>query len=85
MSQTAESPTPNIKKRIHRRNIPKGEKSRLIDINEASYRTGLGKSTIWKKIADDGFVKPVRISKGMTRFVESDVDAWIESVVEAGR
>ena len=84
MSNFEVSESPGEKQRIHKNEYPEG-KSRLIDINELSHRTGLGKSTIWKKIAADELIEPIRVSRGMTRWLESDVDQWIANVVEVGR
>jgi prophage regulatory protein len=75
---------PEAQKRIHKQKFPEG-KSRLIDVNELSHRTGKAKSTIWADVARGEFIKPIRVKRGVTRWLESDVDEWIINVVEADR
>lgn len=57
------------------------KKSRLIKVDEVAHRTGLAKSTIFAKIARDEFVQPIRVKVGVTRWLESDIDTWIENLV----
>lgn len=70
------------KTRKHTRTYPVGKK-RLIDINEVCYRTSMAKSTVWAKVAVDEFVQPIKVKAGVTRWLESEIDAWIDNVIEA--
>jgi len=63
----------------------KNKPSRLIPIDELCHRTGLAPSTVWRKVRADEIVQPIRVSRGVTRWLESDVDAWIESLIEGSR
>ena len=78
-TSTLESPKPERK-----RSYPDG-KSRLIDVHEVSHRIGRAPSTIWSDIAKGDFVQPIRVKKGVTRWLESDIDKWIADQVEASR
>lgn len=60
-------------------------KQRLINITEVSHRTGLGKSTIWRRVAAGEFVRPIRVKPGITRWPESEIDSWINELVESAR
>ena len=84
MTESAVSDTKADRLRIHKSIFPDG-KSRLIDLNEVCHRTGFAKSTVFAKVADKSFVQPIKVKKGVTRWLESEIDDWIDSVVEAGR
>lgn len=46
--------------------------------------TGLGKSTLWKKIAEGTFPKPIKVSAGVYVWPEDVIAAWqAERVAEA--
>ena len=55
---------------------------KLLRIADASERTTLAKSTIWLKISQGLFPKPIKLSPGINVWRESDIDAWIESHVK---
>lgn len=50
---------------------------RLLRLKEVMLKTSMGSSTIYRKINQDEFPKPVRISPAMVRWRESEIDAWI--------
>ncbi len=81
MSEAVDESNP---KRVHWRTYPTN-KSRLISVHEVSHRTGEGVSTIWKKVAANEFVQPIRIRKGVTRWLESSIDDWISEQVEKAK
>lgn len=83
MSQPEVSEAPK-QQRIHTHEFPAG-KERFIDVNEVSHRTGYSKSTLWAKVAADEFVQPIRIKAGVTRWLESEVDDWMNEIIEASR
>jgi len=52
---------------------------RLLRLKEVARKAGMGRSTIYRKMDQGSFPKPVRID-AMVRWRESDVDAWIASL-----
>lgn len=50
---------------------------RLIRIKEVQYRTGLGRSTIYRWMAEERFPKPVRLGNHAVAWAEARIDAWI--------
>jgi prophage regulatory protein len=59
--------------------------NRLLRISGVSDKTTLAKSTIWLKIAQGKFPKPIKLSPAISVWKESDIDAWIQShVIPAG-
>jgi prophage regulatory protein len=53
------------------------DKDRLIHIREVEVRTGLKKSAIYERAANDLFPKPIKIGSA-TRWSEHEIDEWIE-------
>lgn len=68
--------------RVHKQEFNES-KPRFIDVKEVSYRTGLGRSTIWAKTRRGTFVQPIRIKAGVTRWLESDIDDWMDALIAA--
>lgn len=54
---------------------------RLLRIREVMERTGQGKSTIYRKVAAGTFPKPVSVGGQSVRWRQSDIDAWIASLM----
>lgn len=52
---------------------------KLLRIADDSKKTTLAKSTIWLKISQGLFPKPIKLSPGINVWKESDIDAWIDS------
>ena len=50
---------------------------RLLKLSEVMHLTGLSKSTIYRRIAEGSFPKPVQISAHGVRWRESDIHKWI--------
>lgn len=50
---------------------------RLMHIKEVMVTTGLGRSTIYKKIKEGTFPPPLQISPGCVRWKDLDIAAWI--------
>lgn len=50
---------------------------RLIRLNEVLARTGLGQAAIYDRMLRGEFPKPVRISQKCSRWIMSEVEAWI--------
>ena len=57
----------------------------LIRLPEVLKRTGFGKAWIYRLIKDGKFPAPVKIGTRAVAFVESEIDAWIQSVIETSR
>lgn len=52
---------------------------KLLKIRDVMDRTGLGRSTVWAKVAARDFPGPVAISQKARRWREDEVDEWIQS------
>ena len=52
---------------------------RVIRLPETELRTGLKKSTIYERLANGDFPKPVNLGSRAVGWIESDVDDWIEA------
>ncbi|EAS4214544.1 AlpA family transcriptional regulator, partial [Salmonella enterica] len=57
----------------------------LIRLPEVLKRTGFGKAWIYRLISEGRFPAPVKIGVRAVAFVESEVDEWIQSVIETSR
>ncbi|EFS1132608.1 AlpA family transcriptional regulator [Salmonella enterica] len=57
----------------------------LIRLPEVLKRTGFGKAWIYRLISEGRFPTPVKIGVRAVAFVESEVDEWIQSVIETSR
>ena len=57
----------------------------LIRLPEVLKRTGFGKAWIYRLISEGRFPAPVKIGVRAVAFVESEVDEWIQSVIESSR
>ena len=56
---------------------------RIIRLKEVIDCTGLGRSTIYKYIAEGSFPKPVSLGDRSVGWVESEVHDWILARIEA--
>lgn len=54
---------------------------RLISLSEVMDRVGLSKATVYKRIHDGDFPAPVHLGS-TSRWVESEIDAWIQEQIE---
>ena len=57
--------------------------TRLLRREEVESRTGLSTSTIYKRMLDGKFPKPVPLGDKARRWVESEVDDWINALIAA--
>jgi len=48
-------------------------------------RTGLSRSTIYLRVANDEFPKPISLGGRAVGWLESEIDAWLEEMVESSR
>lgn len=51
----------------------------FVRLSEVKARTGLGRSTIYRRIGAGTFPEPVPISDGLVAWYESDIDRWVAS------
>lgn len=50
---------------------------RLLRLRDVTARTGMSRSTIYRRIDDKTFPKPVKIGDFAVRWRESTIDGWI--------
>ncbi len=55
---------------------------KLLRIAAVSNKTTLAKSTIWLKVSQNKFPKPIKLSGTINVWMESDIDSWINSHVQ---
>lgn len=53
---------------------------RLLRIRDVCHATGLARSTVYAKINESAFPKPVRVHGKCVAWKESEVSAWIASL-----
>lgn len=59
------------------------EPRRFLSIQEVLERVPLSKPTIYRKVGRNEFPKPVEFGKRVSRWIESEIDDWINRRVEA--
>ena len=55
----------------------------ILRLKQVKARTGLSRSSIYAKISEGDFPAQVLLGKRAVGFVESEVEAWITSRIEA--
>lgn len=55
----------------------------IIRLRRVMERTGLSRSSIYARIAEERFPAPVRLGARAVGWVEGEVEAWIRSKIEA--
>ena len=58
---------------------------RFLRISEIEARTGLSRTTIYDWSADGRFPRPVRLSERAVRWIESELEEWMDERIEQGR
>jgi len=56
---------------------------RVIRLPQVISTTGLARSTIYKKVANNEFPKPISIGVKSVGWLESDVQKWIEQSIQS--
>ncbi|WP_298166614.1 AlpA family transcriptional regulator [Novosphingobium sp.] len=61
--------------------------TRLVRFKEVQHRVGLGRSTIYRWMAEGKFPKPVQLGGYAVAWAEEDISTWIEesAVKSAGK
>ena len=57
----------------------------ILRLPEVKARTGLSRSTIYLRIAEGKFPPPINLGERSVGWVESEIDAWIATRIEASR
>jgi prophage regulatory protein len=57
----------------------------FLPIAEVSKRTSLSKPTIYRRIKDGSFPKPVSTGLRNVAWLDSEIDEWMMRIVEASR
>lgn len=61
------------------------ERKRFIRLPEVLKRTGLCKAWIYKLISQDRFPEPIKLGERAIAFVESEIDEWIDQMIDLSR
>ena len=48
-------------------------------------RTGLSRSTIYSRITEGSFPRPIRLGARAVGWLESDIESWLTACVESSR
>ena len=54
----------------------------LLTAKQVSEKVSLSVSQIRRLVGDDKFPRPIKISTGRNGWLEKDVDAWIQNLIE---
>ena len=55
---------------------------RLIAMPEVVERSGVSRATIYTLMSEHRFPRPLQLSKRITRWLESDIDSWLQERIE---
>lgn len=58
---------------------------RVLRIKDVQFKTGLPRSQIYTLIARGEFPKQIKLSERIVGWLESEIDAWIETRAQAHR
>lgn len=56
---------------------------RLIRLPAVIDQTGLSRATIYRRVADGSFPKPVPLGNSLSAWVSDEVDAWVDARITA--
>ena len=59
--------------------------NRILKLPTVISRTGLGRSTIYAKVARHEFPSPIQLSERSVGWLEADIEAWIEQRISQSR
>ena len=57
----------------------------ILRLPAVTARTGLSRSTIYLRISDNRFPKPISLGGRAVGWIESDINDWIEQQIESSR
>ena len=58
---------------------------RFLRLTEIKNLTGLSRSTIYMRIAEKRFPKPIKLGERAVAWLESDINAWMEQRIKESR
>jgi prophage regulatory protein len=58
---------------------------RILRRKQVELRTGLPRSTIYEKMSNGDFPKPIDLGQRAVGWIEAEVDAWLTSQVKRSR
>ena len=58
---------------------------RIVRLPAVQARTGLGRSTIYVRLAEGSFPRPVQLGARAVGWIEAEVDEWIRQRIVASR
>lgn len=58
---------------------------KFIRLSEVIKRTGISRSSIYRLVNKNKFPAPVRISEKTIAFIESEINDWIENLINSSR
>lgn len=64
--------------------MDKAKSLRILRMPEVLEKIGLCKASIYNRIADGSFPKPVRLGGRSVGWIESDLDEWISELCKVG-
>lgn len=56
--------------------------NRLVSIKDACDVIGVSRTTLWAKIRDGEFPRPIQVGPGRKAFLQSEIDEWITARVQ---
>ena len=57
----------------------------ILRLPSVTGRTGLSRSTIYQRMAENRFPKPVSLGARAVGWVESEIDDWLQQQIESSR
>ncbi|TCV85870.1 helix-turn-helix transcriptional regulator [Sulfurirhabdus autotrophica] len=57
---------------------------KLLRINTLAAKLDVSTSTIWYWLKNGNFPKPIKLGANSTVWLESDIEAWLQSRIENG-
>jgi len=58
---------------------------RMLRLNAVQARTGLSRSTIYLRISEGGFPKPIPLGGRAVGWIEAEINAWLIRQIAASR
>ncbi len=55
---------------------------RFLKLKEVMEKTALSRSAIYRKMSEDAFPKSVNLGNRAVAWIESEVDEWMESIID---
>lgn len=57
----------------------------ILRLPEVKARTGLSRSTIYLRISQDRFPRPISLGDRAVGWIESEIDDWVREQIETSR